>query len=62
MADVEPLASMLSSSGFKLAGVVTVVDGEAGSSQLAGEEVAVAQVSRCECLCYTGVDCAQSPV
>jgi len=44
VADVEPLASMLTSSGFKLAGVVTVVDAEAGSSQLQHEEVALAQV------------------
>lgn len=44
VADVEPLASMLTSSGFKLAGVVTVVDAEAGSSQLQHEDVALAQV------------------
>jgi G3E family GTPase len=44
VADVEPLASLLSSSGFKLAGVVAVVDAEAGSSQLKHEDVALAQV------------------
>jgi G3E family GTPase len=44
VADVEPLASMLTSNGFKLAGVVTVVDAEAGSYQIQQEEVALAQV------------------
>ena len=44
VADVEPLASLLSSSGFKLAGVVAVVDAEAGAVQLQEEEVALAQV------------------
>lgn len=44
VADVEPLAALLTSSGFKLAGVVTVVDAEAGSSQLEHEGVALAQV------------------
>lgn len=44
VADVEPLAALLTSSGFKLSGVVAVVDAEAGSSQLQHEEVALAQV------------------
>jgi G3E family GTPase len=44
VADVEPLASLLTSSGFKLAGVVTVVDAEEGGRQLQQEEVALAQV------------------
>jgi G3E family GTPase len=35
---------MLTSNGFKLAGVVTVVDAEAGSYQIQQEEVALAQV------------------
>jgi G3E family GTPase len=63
VADVEPLASLLTSSGFKLAGVVAVVDAEAGSSQLQGEEVALAQVGGSSglytCACLT---CASQSV
>ena len=44
VADVDPLTSLLTSCGFKLAGVVTVVDAEAGSSQLQQKGVALAQV------------------
>lgn len=60
VADVEPLASLLTSSGFKLAGVVAVVDAEVGSSQLQQQEVALAQV--CTHACFVHCNLSRSNI